>query len=34
MQLAFGGDVSLKLTEMQPRGVCAELSFPARTEAA
>ncbi len=32
LQLAFGGDAQLKLTEAQPRGVCAESSFPARQE--
>ncbi len=32
LQLAFGGDVQFNLTEMRPRGVCAELSFPARQE--
>jgi LytS/YehU family sensor histidine kinase len=31
MQLAFGADVQLTLTEIPPRGVCAELSFPARS---
>jgi glucose-6-phosphate-specific signal transduction histidine kinase len=30
MQLAFGGDARLTLTEIEPHGVCAELSFPAR----
>lgn len=30
MQLAFGGDSQLQLTEIEPRGVCVELSFPAR----
>jgi hypothetical protein len=30
MQLAFGGAVQLNLTEIEPHGVCAELSFPAR----
>lgn len=30
MQLAFGGDAQLRLTEIEPHGVCAELSFPAR----
>jgi hypothetical protein len=29
MQLAFGGDAQLHLTEIEPHGVCAELSFPA-----
>lgn len=32
MQLAFGGDVQFRLTEVQPHGVCAELEFPARQE--
>jgi two-component sensor histidine kinase len=32
MQLAFGGDAQLRLTEVQPHGVCAELEFPARQE--
>jgi signal transduction histidine kinase len=30
LKLAFGGEARLDLTEMQPRGVCAEISFPAR----
>lgn len=30
MQLAFGGDAQLRLTGIEPHGVCAELSFPAR----
>jgi len=34
MQLAFGGDAQLRLTEVQPHGVCAELEFPARLEGA
>ncbi len=34
LQLAFGGEVSFKLTELKPHGVCAELGFPARPEAA
>ena len=34
MQLAFGGDAQLRLTEVQPHGVCAELEFPARQESA
>lgn len=29
MQLAFGGDAQLRLTGIEPHGVCAELSFPA-----
>jgi hypothetical protein len=28
--LAFGGDTQLRLTEVQPHGVCAEVSFPAK----
>jgi hypothetical protein len=32
MQLAFGGEAQLRLTEVQPHGVCAELEFPARQE--
>ena len=34
MQLAFGGEAQLRLTEVQPHGVCAELEFPARQESA
>jgi LytS/YehU family sensor histidine kinase len=30
MQLAFGGDAQLQLTEIEPHGVCAELNFPGR----
>jgi sensor histidine kinase YesM len=30
MQLAFGGDAQLRLLALEPRGVCAELEFPAR----
>ena len=33
LQLAFGGDAQLNLTEVQPRGVCAELELPARGRA-
>ncbi len=33
LQLAFGGGVSFKLTELKPHGVCAEVGFPARTVA-
>jgi sensor histidine kinase YesM len=29
LNLAFGGEARLNLSEMQPRGVCAEISFPA-----
>ncbi len=32
LQLAFGGDAQLRLTEVEPHGVCAELDFPARQE--
>jgi len=32
LQLAFGGDAQLSLTEVEPHGVCAELDFPARQE--
>jgi two-component sensor histidine kinase len=32
LQLAFGGDAQLRLTEIEPHGVCAELDFPARKE--
>ena len=34
LQLAFGGDATLQLSEMTPRGVRAELDFPARTVSA
>ncbi len=34
LQLAFGGDAQLRLTEIEPHGVCAELEFPARQEPA
>jgi LytS/YehU family sensor histidine kinase len=30
LQLAFGGDAQLSLSEIAPHGVRAELSFPAR----
>jgi LytS/YehU family sensor histidine kinase len=30
LKLTFGGEAQLRLTEQQPRGVCAELEFPAR----
>jgi two-component sensor histidine kinase len=33
MQLAFGGDAQFHLTEIEPHGVCADLTFPARTVA-
>lgn len=32
LQLAFGPDAQLRLFEVQPHGVCAELDFPARGE--
>jgi two-component sensor histidine kinase len=32
LQLAFGRDAHVRLTEIQPHGVCAELDFPARKE--
>ena len=32
LQLAFGGDAQLRLTEVEPHGVCAELDFPARRD--
>ena len=34
LQLAFGGDAQLRLIEVEPHGVCAELEFPARQEPA
>ena len=34
LQLAFGGDAHLHLTEVEPHGVCAELDLPARQEPA
>jgi sensor histidine kinase YesM len=30
LQLAFGGDAQLRLSSLEPHGVCAELEFPAR----
>lgn len=33
LQLVFGHDAQLRLSEIAPRGVCAELEFPARKEA-
>lgn len=30
LKLIFGSDVQLRLTEIEPHGVCAELDFPAR----
>lgn len=32
MQLTFGSGAKLRLTEVEPHGVCAELDFPAREE--
>ena len=34
LQLAFGEEASLRLTEVQPHGVCAELNFPVRPQIA
>ena len=34
LQLIFGDDAQLRLSELLPHGVCAELEFPARKEAA
>jgi LytS/YehU family sensor histidine kinase len=34
LELAFGGDAQLRLTEVEPHGVSAELEFPAQREAA
>lgn len=34
LQLIFGDDAQLRLSAFAPHGVCAELEFPARTEAA
>ena len=34
LQLIFGHDAQLRLNELAPHGVCAELEFPARKEAA
>jgi signal transduction histidine kinase len=31
LQLAFGGDAQLRVTSLVPRGVCAEVEFPARS---
>jgi signal transduction histidine kinase len=30
LQLAFGGDAQLRLSSLEPHGVCAEVEFPAR----
>lgn len=32
LRLAFGGEARLRLTEIEPHGVCAELDLPARRE--
>jgi hypothetical protein len=32
LQLVFGGEARLRLTEVEPHGVCAELDFPARVD--
>jgi sensor histidine kinase YesM len=32
LQLAFGGAANLRLTEVEPHGVCAEVDFPARQQ--
>lgn len=34
LHLIFGDDAQLRLSELSPHGVCAELEFPARKEAA
>ena len=34
LQLFFGGDAQLRLSGQMPRGVCAEIEFPAREQAA
>ena len=34
LQLAFGGDVQLRIAELAPQGVCAELDFPAQQSTA
>lgn len=34
LQLAFGNEAQLRLTEVEPHGVCAELEFPARSKTA
>jgi len=33
LQLAFGHEAQLRLSEVAPHGVCAELEFPAREAA-
>ena len=32
LQMMFGDDAQLRVTEQQPHGVCAELDLPAQTE--
>jgi LytS/YehU family sensor histidine kinase len=34
LQLIFGHEAQLRLSEIAPHGVCAEMEFPARKEAA
>lgn len=34
LQLAFGSEAQLRLTEVEPHGVCAELAFPAKLRTA
>jgi LytS/YehU family sensor histidine kinase len=34
LQLVFGGDAQLRLSAMEPQGICAEVEFPARSGAA
>jgi hypothetical protein len=34
LALAYGGDAQLRLIPLEPHGVCAEIEFPARTNAA
>jgi sensor histidine kinase YesM len=34
LQLAFGGAAELRLHEVEPHGVCAEVEFPARATTA
>jgi len=34
LQLTFGGDAHLRLTEVEPHGVCAEVDFPQRRQPA
>jgi LytS/YehU family sensor histidine kinase len=34
LQLAFAGDAQLRLTQVEPHGVCAELEFPAQKQPA